>query len=441
MNEVLSLTYRMGVRDVQDNGLKPTVCAQHRPSLPGQSNKKLKPLASDSTSLSPAESLNVLMIGLGDEALTGRGGDARERHIEYASYVNHLHMVVYSQRGRNLAQTAVTEKLTIYPTRSTTRLGFIGDAYRIGKLICQKEQIDLITTQDPFTTGVVGLLLKRRFGIPLHVQNHGDFFDNRVWIAERPLRHSLFNWLGKRIVRRADFLRTVNEAERLKYVEMGIDRARVSVIPVPVRLERFSPEEPPGESATLCAELGIPAKARVLLWVGRPIPIKHVPVLIDAFSRVRAAHSDVHLTLVGDFIDRPDVLAQVATLGLSEAIHFSGAVSHETLPSYYRLCDIYVHSSAYEGFGMVMVEAAASGRPVVSTRTAGAQMIVVDGETGLMCDVENVADMAAKIVTLLDDPERATAMGGAGRAHVLDEFDGERSMQAIIQSWRQAAAR
>lgn len=400
-------------------------------SLPGQPDP----------SLLPAESLGVLMIALGDEVLTGLRGDARERHIEYAERVGHLHIIAYSPRSRNLARTAIGEKLTVYPTRSATRLSFIWDAYRLGVRICQETHIDVITTQDPFTTGLVGMLLKQRFGVPLHIQNHSDFFDNRVWIAENPVRYGFFNWLGKRIIQRGDVLRTVNEAEKAKYITMGVDPARVYVIPVPVLLGRFSPVGPPGEEATLRAMLGIPSDGRMLLWVGRPVFFKRVPLLIEVLARLRATHSDVHLVLVGDFAARPDICAEIARLDLNECAHLAGAVSHERLPSYYRLCDIYVHSSVYEGFGLVMVEAAASGKPVVSTHTAGAQEIVVDGKTGLLCRIENVGDLVAKLVTLLDDPDRAAAMGAEGRAHVLEHFNRERIMQAIIHSWQQAAAK
>ncbi len=399
------------------------------------------PFGQPDPSLLPAESLGVLMIALGDEVLTGLGGDARERHIEYAERIGHLHMIAYSPRSRNLAQTAIAERLTVHPTRSATRLSFVWDAYRLGVCICRQTHIDVITTQDPFTTGLAGLMLKRRFGVPLHIQNHSDFFDNRLWIAENPIRYGFFNWLGKQIIRRGDVLRTVNEAEKAKYLAMGIDPARVSVIPVPVRLEHFSPEDPLGGSAALRAEMGIPADARVLLWVGRPEPVKRVPLLIDVFARVSATHSDIHLVLVGDFTNRPDLLTQVNCLGLSRIVHFPGVVPHEALLSYYRLCTIYVHSSAYEGFGLVMVEAGAARRPVVSTSTAGAREIVVDGETGLLCEVEKAGDMAAKLATLLDDPGRAAAMGAAGRAHVLEQFDRERIMQAIVRSWQQAAAK
>jgi len=390
-------------------------------------------------SLPPPSSLHVLMIALGDEVLTG-WGDTRERHLDYAARIGHLHMVVYSPRSRNLVETALSDRLTVYPTRSVARASFLWDAYRIGASICRAGRVDAITTQDPFTTGLVGVWLRWRLGIPLDVQNHSDFFDNPHWIAERPLRYGLFNRLGKWVIRHADTHRVLNQIEKQKYVAMGICPERVAVLSTPVRLGRFEPQGPPGEGQALRARLGIPPGAPVLLWVGKPGPVKRVPLLIEAFARVRPNHMGAHLLLVGDFSLEPEVIAQVERLGLREAIHFPGRVDHEDLPAYYRLCSVYVHSSIYEGLGKVLIEAAASGRPVVSTRTAGAQEIVLDGQTGLLCALDDPTDLAAKITSLLDDPERAAEMGTAGRAFVLDKFDHARNLDAVIETWRRAAA-
>src|SRR5689334_11652108 len=106
------------------------------------------------------------MISLGDEVLTG-WADTRERHLDYAERVGHLYIVGYSPRSRDLHQTAVSERLTMYPTRSVSRATFVWDAYRIAAKICREHRIDMITTQDPFTTGLVGVLLKWRFKLPL----------------------------------------------------------------------------------------------------------------------------------------------------------------------------------------------------------------------------------------------------------------------------------
>ncbi|HEC23608.1 MAG TPA: hypothetical protein ENI95_11915, partial [Chloroflexi bacterium] len=256
--------------------------------------------------LPPADSLHVLMIALGDEVLTG-WGDTRERHLEYAERVAHLHMIAYSPRSRDLKQTALSDHLTVYPTRSATRPAFLWDAYRIGARICRAHPINMITTQDPFATGLVGVWLKWRFGLPLDLQNHSDFFDNHHWIAEKPLRYGFFNRLGKLVIRQGDTHRVLNAVEKAKYVALGIDPERVVVLATPVRLGRFRPEGPSGERETLRRELGILSGASVLIWAGRPGPVKDVPTLVEAFRRVHERHPAAHLVLVGDFRLQPEV--------------------------------------------------------------------------------------------------------------------------------------
>jgi glycosyltransferase involved in cell wall biosynthesis len=378
------------------------------------------------------------MIALGDEVLIG-WGDTRERHLDYAERITHLHMIGYSPRVRDLHQTSLSDHLTFYPTRSLTRPDFIWDAIRIGAQICRSHHIDVITTQDPFTTGLAGLVLKYRFKIPLDLQNHSDFFDNKYWLAEKP-QYPLLHVLGKWVVRGGDTHRVLNREEQAKYVRMGISAERVIVLSTPVRLSRFTPETPSGESEVLRSSLGIPVDAPVILWVGNPVWFKRVPILIDAFAQVHETHPDAHLVNVGNFTDHSEIREQVQHLELTDSVHFPGKADHEDLPVYYCLCNVYVHSSIYEGLGKVMIEAAACGKPVVATRTAGAREIILDGETGLLCEPENPSDMAAKINSLLADPDRAQSMGRAARLYVLDKFDHTHNLNAVIDTWRHTAS-
>lgn len=386
-----------------------------------------------------AQSLTVLMIALGDEILTG-WGDARERHLEYASKVKHLHVVAYSPRKRMLPVTTLSEHLTVYPTRTASRPAFILDAAHMGTRLCRSHSVNVITVQDPFTTGLVGAWLRWQFGLPLHIQSHSDFFDNRAWIAEKPLRNSVFNLIGKWVLQHADTFRVVNRIEKQKYVDMGIPDERIEVVPVPVRLGRFSPEAPPDEQQHLRARLKIPMEAPVLLWVGRPVAFKALPVLIEAFVQVRHSHPQTILVLGGDFSRRPDIYRQIERLEIQDAIRFPGPVAHEDLPAYYRMASVYTHASRYEGFGMVMVEAGASGIPVIAPRSAGAQEIIKDGETGLLCNIDDPSDMAAAIQRLLDDPSLAKRLGLAAHFHVTQRFNHEAAIQAVIDEWRRTAA-
>src|SRR5690606_12426063 len=317
---------------------------------------------------------NVLMVGISDYILTGvSGGDVRERHIEYARRLNHLHMIVYSPRAHDLHTERISENLTVYPTRSLSRATFVWDAFRIAARICRTQPIDLVTTQDPFATGLVGLMVKRRFGIPFDAQSHASFFDNPYWIQERPLRHGIFNRMGKWIARQADTMRVVNTDERDRSIRAGVEPHRIEVINTPINIERFLTPVDPAEVGALRARLGLPAEAKVVLWVGRMVWFKRLPVLLEAFAALLKRHPDAYLVLVGD----PDTeegrgaRALTGELGLQDRVVFAGRADHADLPAYYALADVYALTSVYEGLPKVLIEAAASGTPVVATTMAG----------------------------------------------------------------------
>ena len=113
-------------------------------------------------------------------------------------------------------------------------------------------------------------------------------------------------------------------------------------------------------------------------------------------------------------------------------------MAHAGLPAHYALCDVFALSSVYEGMPKVVVEAAASGAPVVATRIPGVVDAVVEGETGLLCERENPTDLADKLDALLADPARAVEMGRRARTHAQTHFDRERTMQAIVRLWVRA---
>ena len=389
-----------------------------------------------------AGDLNILMIGLSTDMVTQPLGDSVERHVEYARHINHLHIIVYAPHEVGDEPVKASDHLTIYPSKSRSRYLFPLDACRIGAQICRSQPINLIQTQDPFTTGLAGTWLKRHFGLPLQINNHASFFGNPYWIAERPLRHRVFNRLGKWVAGQADTLRTVNDDQRQRYLQMGIDSQRIKTIHTPVNVERFVQSPSDRQVTALREELSLPADGQVVLWVGRPEARrqKRLHDLLDAFSLVRRGQSKAFLVLVGDMAGAHYVSQHIAALGLEAGVICPGPVAHADLPTYYALSDVFALSSAYEGMPKVLAEAALSGRPVVATNIAGVGGdAVVAGETGLLCKVANPADMAEKLELLLADPQRASEMGQRGRELAQQKFDRERSIQAIVALWQRGA--
>lgn len=380
--------------------------------------------------------MNVLMIGLGAEILVAQHGDARDRHLAYASAAGGLTMIVSASGRRDLRPRRLSEHLVVYPLSPWFKPAFVWRAYRLGARICRERPIDLIVTQDPFSTGLVGYALKRRFRIALLINNHSRFLDNPFWLAERPIRHRLFNLLGKTLIRRAEGLRVVNEAERLTYLSSGGDRQRIRVLPTPVSLARFLAVPAAADLDAARRRLALSGR-RVLLWVGRRWePAKDLPVLLRALRTVAGRYPDVVLILVGDLTTAPPLRHLMEELGLESHLRLPGVVRHEELPVYYHLCELYVHSSRYEGVAKVMIEAAAAGKAVVSTRIPGIDAVLEEGETGLLVPIGDAAGLAAGVIELLSDPGRAQRMGEIARQRVVARFEPDAMIEAIVQMWR-----
>ncbi len=385
--------------------------------------------------------LEVLLIGFGDEVLGAATEDARVRHLRYADGVDHLHMIVWGRPGGSTGPVPLSPRLTVYPVGQGSRLAYMRQALDIGEEIIRRNPIKVISTQDPFYTAAIGLRLRRlgRQTRRVQVQNHSDFFDNTLWLAERPLWNGLLNTLGKWAVRRADHLRVVNTTERKKYLALGVPAGRVDVLPVPVDLTAFGRPVADARLAELRELLGLEPDAPVLFWVGRPVPFKDLGTLLRAVGIVCRQRPDARLVLGGDFSGAQQWPALASQLGLAEAVRFVGPVNRADLPDYFALCSVYLHSSMYEGFGRVMVEAAAAGRPIVATRTAGAVDIIMDGETGLLCPPRDPDSFASAVLDMLADPARARQMGAAARARINERFNPEQLNLQIVAAWRKCA--
>jgi glycosyltransferase involved in cell wall biosynthesis len=374
--------------------------------------------------------MHVMMISLDASLLGDPHGNTVQRHMEYARRIGDLTIVTYNPTSQPKTVRHFAGNFTVYPTNTRPAL-FPWAAYRLAARLLREKPADVVTTQDPFATGLVGLLLKWRFGVALDMQNHSSFFNNAIWIAERPFRNRLLHALGKFVTQRADTHRVLTPGEKQHYLAMGIPGDRIAVLSTPTHVDFFAQAANLDQLAMLRTSLGIAEDAPVLLWVGQPVAFKNVDLLLVAYQQVRAAYPSARLLMVGDFSSRPDFVRRAR----AEAVIFAGRMDHDQLPAYYQMADVYVHSSRYEGFGKVLVESLAAGTPVVATRGDGPCEIVRDGETGRLT-AHTPDALAAAILDLLDDPARAKVVGETGQRDVLERFDYERQLDAIVESFR-----
>jgi glycosyltransferase involved in cell wall biosynthesis len=192
-----------------------------------------------------------------------------------------------------------------------------------------------------------------------------------------------------------------------------------------VDVERFSPG-PRGIPNQVRERLGIPQKASLVGFVGRLTRDKGLPELIEAFDAILRSRPQAHLLLVGWFDASEDALGKDLRTRIEKhpRIHCTGFVA-DTAP-YYRAMDLMVLPTWREGFPNVVLEASATGIPVITTLSTGSRDSVVPEVTGFLIPPGSPEAISEAVLKLLRNPERRRQMGEAARAWVLDHFVDER---------------
>ncbi|MBE9476541.1 MAG: glycosyltransferase family 4 protein [Proteobacteria bacterium] len=170
-----------------------------------------------------------------------------------------------------------------------------------------------------------------------------------------------------------------------------------------------------------------------LLFVGRLASVKGVPVLIDAFANILQKHPDARLTLIGDGPDRPAIEALISKHGLDENICITGYLSQLEVAERLSQSDIFILPSFAEGVPVVLMEAMASGLPVITTRIAGIPELVKDGKSGFVVPPSDTKGLEMRMLDLLDDPSMCERMGKVGRKKVRSEYESSHEASALLK--------
>jgi len=263
--------------------------------------------------------------------------------------------------GPGFKKEQVNERVTLYPTNSPSRLMRVWHAIKIGRGL----QADIVTAQDPFETGLVGLFVARRMGARLHVQVHTDFLSSAY------AGHSILNrarvLVARFVIHRADHVRVVSDRIKDSIQARYRPRAVISVLPIFVDVERFRHATAPAQLTARFAQY-----ASRLLVVSRLEAEKNVALAISSFAQ--SAPPDACLIVVGNGRQRAVLETLAGTMHIMDRVFFEGA---QDTAAYYKMSDLVLVPSTYEGYGLVIVEALAAGKPVLSTnvgiaRQAGA---------------------------------------------------------------------
>ena len=378
--------------------------------------------------------MNIFMISL-DRGLLGKDplGDVIARHCEYGKHVSCLDILVLSLKGYK--EYSISDRVTSYPVNAKNKFTLPLEAYDLARSLFLKKKYDLIVTQDPYIAGWIGLRLKRKSKTKLLVHLHGDFLDNKYWVSEKPINWFLLQ-LGKYILTKCDAIRLMSAGQKTKlekYKRFHLKNKIVKVISTPVDVRRFVNYNN-HEYIQKVESQKTEKDNKVVLVVARKDQAKDFETLCRAVHEVYDQGEKVELWLVGNYSE-----AECKKLPLPPDLPIKcfGRIDTLDLPAYYYVSSLVVLTSTAESFGKVFVEANACRKAVVATKTTGAQEVIQDGYNGFLVPIKDYQALAEKIKYLIQHPKDLEKMGENGQKRALEEFDGAKNTQRIVDLWKE----
>jgi glycosyltransferase involved in cell wall biosynthesis len=178
----------------------------------------------------------------------------------------------------------------------------------------------------------------------------------------------------------------------------------------------------------------------VALVVSRLVPIKNVALAVDAMAIAARGRPGLRLLIVGDGPLRADLESRAATLGLTGQVIFAGRVDHDVMPEWFRAADLFVLPSEFDNSPNVVLEAMATGLPVVATDVGGLRQYVRHGLNGDLVPAGDAAALAAAIGRFVDDPEMSARVGRRNRDDVVAGFSWAQSAKVLRSVYERVVA-
>ena len=366
--------------------------------------------------------LNVLSISSYGFNL-GAGGNkdfsgAARRQMDYAKFLD-KYIIIAPGDGKEGGPRLLANNLLVYPVKAKNQFLFAIKAYFLADKIIKKENINCLSCDNPFLSGLIGVFLKKKFNLPLITHSMAEMIDNKYYIKERRINRAK-NWLAKRILKQTDILRVSTEAEIKVFEGKGYNKNKFHYAPFYGELDEF---EKIDRNEDFREKIQNNKYDNIVLNVSRLAKQKDIPTMLKAAKIVIKTKPNTLFVLIGGGPLLAEVKKQAKAMGVAENIKITGPILYSDVKKYFKISDIFVITSIYEGTCMVLHEAAICKLPIVATAFAGARDFVADSENGFQAEIKDHKTIADKIIYLLDHREEAKKMGENGYERVKKMYN------------------
>jgi glycosyltransferase involved in cell wall biosynthesis len=310
----------------------------------------------------------------------------------------------------------------------------LADSVTLFKLIrlIRATRPDIVHTHTA-KAGFAGRLAARLAGVPIIVHTfHGHVFHGYF----SPRKTQVFLQIERRLASTSHRLVTISPRLRDEIAGFGVaDASKFEVVPLGLRIAAHG--EHPRRTGAFRQSLGISHDALLVGAVGRLVPIKNLGMLLEAVRIARQDIPNVQVVFVGDGELRRELADSASGLGISDIVTFAGWQSD--LPSVYADLDVTVIASHNEGTPACLIEAMASGCPVIATSVGGVPDMIEPGQTGQLVPAGDVEALARAIVRVGKEPDQARRMAEQARGESLSRYDERRLVSDMERLYHQLA--
>ncbi len=295
-------------------------------------------------------------------------------------------------------------------------------------------KMDILHVHHPFTSGQLAIRYSRAQGIPLAFTNHTryDLYAHAYLpMVPEALGDAFLKAYLPSFCKSCDLVIAPSPGLQEVLINLGVE-AHIEVIPNGVDIKPFQTVE----KIIPRQELGFKEEDVIITYMGRIGPEKNLPFLLRAFAGIAKTYDNVGLLIIGDGTERENLEDRVRVMGINDRVRFTGMIPYRELPAYMAVADAFATASVTEVHPLSVIEALASGLPVIGIKSPGVGDTVQDGVNGLLAPEEDLAVFTAKLSRIVTDNDMRKKMSEQAK-ETAKIYAIENTTQIMIDRYQQ----
>jgi len=364
--------------------------------------------------------MKILNLSL-DKSILDKNSKAARRIVEYGDLADSYIVVI---PDKDYKEIRLSEKVFVYGSGGGNKIFQLINVYRLAKKLLRRGGDDIISVQDPYYLGFIATKLAKKFGLGLEVQIHGfeKYSGLRKIIADFAIP-------------RASAIRCVSQ--RLKRQLMrnfGVKEEKITVAPICSNLK--------SKISNLKSKNTESDTKFIFLTVGRLVAVKNINLQIRAMAKLveseksKVESKKIELWIVGDGPEKSNLKSKISKLKLENNVKLLGWQNNPE--EFYSQADAFLLTSDYEGWGMVIIEAARYGLPVIMTDVGCAGELIENEKSGLIVPVNNQIKLEEAMVRIIKDDSLRKKLAEGALSATKNLPNKEETLALYKQSWEKA---